>query len=114
MSYIRNHLFQEELSTQHFLMISSARQRGHLLWSLRGSVLSEMATWIAANTAIWGRTGAYLDDKVWSANGDVLLGEAGKAGVHRHGSESEEAVLWQALFKTVAEQGGRDFLIWNM
>lgn len=48
---------------------------------------------------------------MWSANGDVLLGEAGKAGVHCHGSESEEAVLWQALFKTVAEQGGRDFLI---
>lgn len=48
---------------------------------------------------------------MWSANGDVLLGEAGKAGVYCHGSESEEAVLWQALFKTVVEQGGRDFLI---
>ena len=47
---------------------------------------------------------------MWSANGDVLLGEAGKAGVRCHGSESEEAILWQVLFKTGVEQVGGDFL----
>lgn len=52
---------------------------------------------------IWGKTGAYLNGKVWSTNGDVFLSKAAKAGLRLccrgHDSESEEAVLWWALLK---------------
>lgn len=59
---------------------------------------------------IWGRTGAYLNGKVWSANGDVLLSKAGRAGVCCHSGESEETILWRVLFKIGEGQEGGDFL----
>lgn len=56
-------------------------------------------------------TGAYLDDKVWSAKGDIFLSKAGKPGLGMrcHGGESQENVLWQGLFQ-IGGQGGGDRL----
>lgn len=62
----------------------------------------------------WGRTGAYLNGKVWSTNDDVFLSKAAKAGlrVHcrGHDSESEEAVLWWALLKMGERQVAGDYV----
>lgn len=67
---------------------------------------------------IWGKTGAYLNGKVWSTNGDVFLSKAAKAGLRvrcrGHDGESEEAVLWWALLKMEEGQLFRDFLTWNL
>ena len=60
--------------------------------------------------AIWVRTGSYLDGKLWPANGDVFLIEAGKRGVRCHGGESEQCILWWVLFKIGEGQEGVSFL----
>lgn len=59
--------------------------------------------------AIWEKTGAYLNVKVWSTNGDVFLSKAAKAGlgVCCHSGKSEEAVLrWASLKIGVGQAGG--------
>lgn len=60
--------------------------------------------------AIWGRTGAYLDGKAWSTDGDVFLSKAAEAGlgVCGHSGQSEEAVLRWASRKMGEGQAGGD------
>lgn len=65
--------------------------------------------------AIWGKTDAYLNFKVWSTNGDVFLSKAAKAGlwVRCHSGKSEEAVLRWASLKMGEGQAGGDSPDWD-
>lgn len=56
--------------------------------------------------ATQGRTGAYLDGKMRSTNGNVFLSKAAKAGLRVccHGGESKEGVLGWVSLKIGEEQ----------
>lgn len=67
-----------------------------------------------AKESSWGRTGAYLDGKARSTDGDIFLSKAAGAGLHVrcHGGESEEAVLRWASLKVGGGQAGGDLPNW--